>query len=167
MKTFALDKKPNRFDLSIYDEAVAEWKKTPRRKRPYVLLGKIERDSVNVGGVYQERYVATVVEMVAGLLNSSAADLRNFTNKGCVVLDHWIPKLEELPPMEQREGFPLDHGWVAEMRGIEGQKRAQELRAEIARLKGETVMVSTLTSENAQLKAKLEAFEAKKAAKNG
>ena len=99
--------------------------------------------------------------MWAGLLNSCPADLQNMLNKGCVVLESWIPEVKDLPAFIDKGAVAMDHGWALEYRSPEGQKRAAELRAMIARARGESMAIEAKNQQIAALSQKLKDAEAR------
>jgi len=155
--------KPDRFDLSLYADGIAEFKSKPHKRQPYVLLGHIDINCFadGPGGDYKREWKPFVFPMWAGLLGSCPSDLQNLLNKGCVILDSWIPELKDLPGYTERGGMAMDHGWALEYRSPEGQKRAAELRSMIARAKGELDAVVQVSKRNAELERKLKDMEAK------
>lgn len=158
------DVRPDRRDLSIYADQMEDFKKQMpkgRRKKPYVLLGYVGKERSNPSRI---QFEARIYLLDVGTVHGGAQDLRRYEDRGFVYLDHWLPRLDELPPPLSRGDVDVEHGWVLEWKTAEGTRRRSELIQAIKRLQGEGVAISAAREETASLREETASLRDKLAA---
>lgn len=165
------DEKPDFRDKTLYTDLIAEFKRSPRAKRPYVLLGCICKEMSDLSN---PRYTPSIHAMYACSPGGLAGDLQRYLHR-MIILDYYFPDENKIPKGETASnGLLLKSGWYADYASDDGRKRRQDLMDVIHRAMGEAgamwdmkQKVAGLADENAGLLAKLKEAQDRLAEKKG
>lgn len=159
-KFFAEEDKPDFRDPELYTEMIAEFKRTPQARRPYVLLGGLTRDLSDLSA---PRWRPMCHALYACSPGGLASDLRRYL-KRMIILDYYFPSEDRVPMGVNTEGLLTRSGWAVDYKSDEGRAKRQDLMAVIREAKGESGAIFSLNKEKAALEQRVKDLEAKAAA---
>jgi hypothetical protein len=134
-----------------------------RRNGPYVLLGTVLRVQKEE---QEDKFIAHIHKLPIGSMHGTESDLDRYIKKGFVVLDYWIPKADDIPAPQDREGLLISSGWALEMRSQEGGQRIKDMErilkgymnqgdVQSAQLKAKDQEIDSLAAKLAEAEKKL------------